>query len=85
MATTTTTAPHVYRAILGVMTDIGKQGVGKTKRNTQQNYDFRGIDDLMQALSPLLVKHELLILPKVLNRAVSEHPSKGGGTRCSSW
>lgn len=84
MATTTTTAPHVYRAILGVMGDIGKQGVGKTKRNTQQNYDFRGIDDLMQALSPLLVKHELLILPKVLNRAVSEHPRRVAA-RCSSW
>lgn len=40
------------------MNDI--TAIEKGQKNTQQNFNYRGIDDIMNALKPLLVKHEVL-------------------------
>jgi hypothetical protein len=40
---------------------------------------FRGIDAVYGALSPLLAKHELCVLPRVVDRSVTEQPTKSGG------
>jgi hypothetical protein len=71
--------PHVYQAIAGVMGELAKVGIGKNNKNTQQGYKFRGIDDVYNALAPLLARAQLLILPRVLNRTVSERETKSGG------
>jgi hypothetical protein len=72
--------PHVYQAIAGVMGELAKVGIGKNNKNTQQGYKFRGIDDVYNALAPLLARAQLLILPRVLNRTVSERETKSGST-----
>lgn len=69
----------VYEAILAVSDDISKDGIAKDKRNELQKFNFRGIDDVLNALSPLLAKHKLVILPKVLSRDVVERATKSGG------
>jgi len=46
-----------------VMNDIG--AVGKTQENSFQKYKFRGIDDVMNALYPVLCKHHLFLTPEV--------------------
>lgn len=69
----------VYKKIHSVMADMAKVGIGKDKRNQQQNFNYRGIDDVMNALAPLLVKHELLVLPRVLKREMTQRESKSGG------
>ena len=51
--------------LIQVMKDLG--AIGKEQRNTNQNYMFRGIDDLYNALSPVLVRHGVIIVPEVLN------------------
>jgi hypothetical protein len=71
--------PHVYAAIAEVMGELAKTGIGKNNKNTQQNYKFRGIDDVYNALAPLLARAKLLILPRVLNRTVTERETKNGG------
>lgn len=71
--------PHVYAAIAEVMGELAKVGIGKNNKNTQQNYKFRGIDDVYNALAPLLSKAKLLVLPRVLNRTVTERETKNGG------
>jgi len=68
----------VYKAIANVMLDLSKEGVSKDKKNVQQNYAFRGIDDMYNALAPLLAKHGLVILPQVIGREVTEKQSKSG-------
>lgn len=68
----------VYKAINAVQTDLAKEGIGKTQTNTFDNYKFRGIDDIYNALSPLLAKHGLCILPRVLSRICEERTSKKG-------
>lgn len=71
--------PHVYQAIAAVMKDMASEGIGKTRKNQQQNYQFRGIDDVYNALAPILSRHQLCMLPRVLAREVVERQTKSGG------
>lgn len=70
--------PQVYRAIAAVAAEIAQTGIAKDRKNTQQGYTFRGIDDVYNALAPILAKHGLCILPRVLSRAVTERQTKHG-------
>lgn len=72
--------PHVFAAISAVTADLAKIGIAKARKNTQQGYKFRGIDDVYNALAPLLSQHKLLILPQALERTTSTAQTKGGGT-----
>ena len=67
----------VYKAIENVMRDLGAEGIGKNKR--AQNYNFRGIDDVLNALNPLMAKHGLVIIPRVITRETVERQAKSGG------
>lgn len=69
----------VYKAINAVQAALSKTGIQKDRRNSQQGYNFRGIDDVYQALSPLLAEHGLCILPRVLSRTVTERQTAKGG------
>lgn len=68
----------VYAAINAVQADLCKEGIAKSRRNTIQNYNFRGIDDVYNALCPLLASHGLCILPRMLSRACEERSTKDG-------
>ncbi len=70
----------VYQAINKVQAALSQQGIAKNRRNTQgSGYNFRGIDDVYNALSPLLAEHGLCILPRVMSRTCEERSSKSGG------
>ncbi len=68
----------VFRAINAVQADLAKLGIAKDSTNTQQNYKFRGIDAVYNALAPLLAKHGLCILPRVISRECIERASAKG-------
>lgn len=70
----------VYKAINAVQAELSRVGIAKDRRNTQQGYSFRGIDDVYSALSPLLAKHGLCILPRMLSRSVTERQTPKGST-----
>lgn len=61
------------------MEDLARVGLAKERTNQQQHFAYRGVDDLMNALAPLLVKHKLLILPRVQERTLVERESRQGG------
>ena len=69
----------VYKAIAAVMGDLAKTGISKDQTNTFDKYKFRGIDDVYNALAPLLSKHGLVVLPRVLERVSDERVSQKGG------
>lgn len=69
----------VYRAINAVQADLCKAGIAKDSTNTFDNYKFRGIDAVYNTLSPLLAKHGLCILPRMLTRTSEERQSQKGG------
>jgi len=58
----------VYAAIAEVTKRIGKDGIAKNRKNQQQGYSFRGIDDVYNALSSHLSDVGLVILPRVNSR-----------------
>jgi hypothetical protein len=69
---------HVYQAIADVMARLSKEGIGKKRRNEQQGYSFRGIDDVYNALAPILADCGLCILPAIKSREVIERVSGNG-------
>ena len=71
---------NVYQAINAVQADLSQVGIAKNRTNTQgAGFKFRGIDDVLNALSPLLAKHGLVIIPRVISRTCTERSSKSGG------
>lgn len=70
----------VYQSIAEVMTAFSKEGISKGRTNTQgATYKFRGIDDVLNALSGHLSKAGLVIIPRVLSRECVERVTKNGG------
>jgi hypothetical protein len=69
----------VYEKIAAVTAELSRIGIAKDSKNAQQGYQFRGIDQVYGALSPLLSKHGLCILPRVKERTVLERQTKSGG------
>jgi len=70
---------EVYKAIVAVQGELSKVGISKDQKNVQQGFKFRSIDDVYNALAPLLAKHRLCMLPIVKNRLVTERPTAKGG------
>ena len=68
---------NIYETINAVMADVG--AIGKEKRNQQQGFMYRGIDDVMNALNPAFAKHRLFIVPEIMEqRRVERQTAKGG-------
>ena len=74
---TTSTAPAIFGAIHGVMEDIGV--IGKDSQNEKHKFWYRGIDAVMNALQPALIKHNIFIVPDVLEQKREERISSSGG------
>jgi hypothetical protein len=72
---------RVYAAIAAVSGELAKIGIAKDSKNAQQGYVFRGIDSVYNALAPVLAKHGLVILPRILSRECVERTSKSGSAQ----
>ena len=68
----------VYEKIAAITAELSKIGISKDSKNQSQGYAFRGIDQVYGALSPLLAKHGLCILPRVKDREVIERQNRQG-------
>ncbi len=69
----------VYKKIAAVMADMAKAGITKDQENTFDRYKFRGIDDVYNALAPVLAKHGLVVIPSVIAKEVEQVPTQKGG------
>lgn len=69
--------PLIYKKIIEVMADIN--AIGKDRRNQQQGFQFRGIDDVMNELHSSLAKCGVFVLPKVLEETRTTGKTKNGG------
>lgn len=69
----------VYKAISAVARDMAEVGISKDRENRQQGFAFRGIDQVYNALAPMLAKHGLVILPRITERTVTERVTQKGG------
>lgn len=71
----------VQKAILAITDDLAKEGISKDRKNQQQGFNFRGIEDVYGALAPKMALHGLTIIPQVQD--VTDFPvrsTKSGGS-----
>lgn len=67
----------IYQAINSIMNDM--EAIEKGKKNAQQGFMYRGVDDVMNTLKPLLAKHKVFVVPKVLEETREERTTAKGG------
>lgn len=69
--------PLIYKQIINVMSDC--KAIGKNKKNSMQNYKFRGIDDIYNELQSILAKHGVFSVPHIISERSEERTTKNGG------
>lgn len=67
--------PMIYETINNVMGEIG--AIGKDKQSNQ-GFNYRGVDDVMNALNPAFIRHKLFLVPEVLEQTREERTTKNG-------
>lgn len=67
---------NIYEAIA----DIMKNGyaIGKDKKNQQQGFQYRGIDDVMNTFQPLMAARGIFTVPEVLEATREERQTSKG-------
>ena len=66
----------IQESLIEVMKEVG--AVGKNDRNTSQGFAFRGIDAVINAVSPAFQKYKVIVVPTVLERDTSMVESAKG-------
>jgi len=70
------TTGKIYELLSKVMADVG--AVGKNQTNRHQNYKFRGVDDVYNAVQPAMVKNGVFAVPEVLEQTCEVKQTTGG-------
>lgn len=69
---------NIFESITAIMQEI--PAIGKEKKNQQQGFKYRGIDDVMNVLQPILSKHKVFVVPEVIDQSREERVTNKGGT-----
>lgn len=80
MGEVTEKAPAIYQAIAGVMKDIAAVGKEKEFKSKYGGYKFRGIDDVMNALHPAMVKNKVFVVPVIMEQTREAKVSQSGNS-----
>lgn len=67
----------IYQNIIKAMNEVNS--ISKDKYNKIQNFKFRGIDDVMNTMHPILSKNNIFVAPEVESFEREERTSKNGG------
>jgi hypothetical protein len=67
----------IHEKLAGANRDI--EAIAKARRNEQQGFRFRGIDDVYDAVHPILAIHGILTIPEVVDATVTERVARSGG------
>ena len=68
----------IHDAIIGAMSDIAKTGIAKLGRNKDQSYNFRGVEQAMNEMSPILIRRSISVTSSYSDLAIHERESKSG-------
>lgn len=74
-----TKPPLIYAKLAAVMAEL--PAVGKDSVNQQQGWNFRGVDAVVNAISPALRKHGVIVVPQVMECAYRDTVTTGGTPR----
>ncbi|CCY11632.1 putative uncharacterized protein [Clostridium sp. CAG:81] len=68
---------NIHESIAAVMAEIG--AIGKNSQNKQQGFMYRGVDAVINAINPALIKYKMYIVPEVLEYTCNERTTAKGG------
>jgi hypothetical protein len=68
----------VIAGIANVAGKLAREGISKDRKNDQQGFRFRGIDDVYNALAAPLAEAGLVCVPRVLERSCVERVNAKG-------
>jgi hypothetical protein len=71
--------PLIYGKLAAVMAEL--PAVGKDSKNEQQGWNFRGVDAVVNAISPALRKHGVVVVPSVQRIGYRDAMTTGGTPR----
>ena len=69
---------NVYQSIAKIQGLLAKEGISKDRKNQQQGFAYRSIDQVYSALSPLMSANNLCILPRIIGKEVVERTNSKG-------
>jgi len=69
---------NIYEAITSIMNE--GYAISKAKKNAQQGFMYRGIDDVMNTFQPLMAKYKIFVVPEVLEHTREERTTGKGST-----
>lgn len=69
---------NIFESLNKVMEDIG--AIAKSSKNQSQGFMYRGIDAVMNALQPALIKNKVFVVPEVLEQNREERTNSKGTT-----
>ena len=70
------TTPAIYGDLVKVMRSVG--AVGKDGYNSGMNFNFRGIDGVLNSVGPALREHGVVVIPNLINATYEEVQTSGG-------
>lgn len=69
--------PNIHHRMVAILRDL--DAIGKDQRNDTQKFNYRGIDQVYNAINPLLAKHGVYMTATILGKTREERASKTGG------
>ncbi|MBK8799438.1 MAG: ERF family protein [Anaerolineales bacterium] len=75
-----TNVPKVYAAISQVQAELARAGLAKLRKNAQQGFMFRGIDDVYNIVATIMASNNLVMLPRHVSRESDVRTTAKGGT-----
>ena len=69
----------IYKALSLIQGELAKIGISKDRKNAQQGYAFRGIDDVYGTIAPLFAQYGVVTLPHYTERTCVERTTTKGG------
>lgn len=76
------TTLKIHSALIAINKKV--EAIKKGRKNTQQGYSFRGIDDAFNELHDLFAEHGVVVLPRFISSTREERVNKSGGVNIYS-
>lgn len=74
---TTQSSPLIFGKMADILSKI--EAIGKDQNNSQQNFKYRGIDDVYNAINPILAEHRVFMTSRIIEKTRDERQTKSGG------
>lgn len=74
---TAQSSPLIFGKMADILSKI--EAIGKDQNNTTQNFKYRGIDDIYNAINPILAEHRVFMTSRIIEKTRDERQTKSGG------